>query len=396
MIQPGAVLGVLGGGQLGRMFTVRAREMGYQVMVLDPDRGSPAGTIADRHLAAEYHDPVALAELAEKAAAVTTEFENVPASVMEWLAERTLVRPGPGPVAIAQDRIREKTFLAESGFPTAPFKAIRQEEDLAIAWREMGSPALLKTARLGYDGKGQYRVASLADATDAWRQARKVPMVLERRLDLELEVSVVLARGHDGETACFPVGENVHTGGILDTTTVPARIPGELAEQATELAVALASRLDYVGVIGVEMFVADDGKLFINEIAPRPHNSGHYTLDATVTDQFEQQVRALCGLPLGDPRLISPVTMVNLLGDLWTDDLDPKWSNALAHPGVKLHLYGKRHARPGRKMGHMNCLAATPDGALALALTAHRSLTEPEPAPSSPVEPVADLERSGA
>jgi len=396
MIQPGAVLGVLGGGQLGRMFTVRAREMGYRVIVLDPDRGSPAGGIADRHLAAEYHDQEALEELAASAAAITTEFENVPASVMEWLSQRTLVRPGPEPVAIAQDRLKEKQFLVDAGFPTAQFMPVRDEADIEQAWGGLGQPALLKTARMGYDGKGQFPVGSLSQASAAWQSARRVPMVMERRLDLELEVSVVLARGYDDEVACFPVAENVHVNGILDTTTVPARVPGELAEQAIGLAEAVARRLEYVGVLAVEMFVADGGKLFVNELAPRPHNSGHYTLDATVTDQFEQQVRALCGLPLGDPRLISPVAMVNLLGDLWDEDTAPQWSNALAHRGVKLHLYGKHHARPGRKMGHMNCLEQSPDRALALAQEARDSLKNSGAGAGAGHGRIADLEKSGA
>jgi len=381
VILPGAVLGVLGGGQLGRMFTVRAREMGYRVIVLDPDHGSPAGAIADHHIAAQYDDAIALEEMATKCAAITTEFENVPADVLARLAERVPVRPGPEAVAIAQDRIAEKAYLQREGFPTTPFQVVRSPDDLARAWDAVGSPALLKTARLGYDGKGQASVTDRESLTDAFARFRGASCVLERRLDLEAELSVVLARGVDGELACFPPIENVHVNGILYTSTVPARVTTALTDEARDLAMSLAARLEYVGVMAVEMFVADGGALFVNELAPRPHNSGHFTLDACVTDQFEQQVRALCGLPLGDPRLISPVAMINLLGDLWHDG-DPPWHNALSRHGVKLHLYGKHHPRPGRKMGHLNCLAGSADEALALALDAHQALAAPAPAPA--------------
>jgi len=358
------------------MFTVRAREMGYRVIVLDPDRGSPAGAIADHHLAAQYDDGIALEEMADRCAAITTEFENIPANVLARLAEDVPVRPGPGAVAIAQNRMAEKTYLEREGFPTAPFQMVKSADDLARAWDLIGSPALLKTARLGYDGKGQASIANPEELAGAFADFHSASCVLERRIDLEAELSVVLARGVDGDTACFPPIENVHLNGILYTSTVPARVPAELADMATDLAVSLAARLEYVGVMAVEMFVANGGSLFVNELAPRPHNSGHFTLDACVTDQFEQQVRALCGLPLGDPRLISPVTMINLLGDLWADGAPP-WQDALSRYGVKLHLYGKHHPRPGRKMGHLNCLAGTPDEALALAQGAHEALAAP-------------------
>ena len=385
MILPGAVLGVLGGGQLGRMFTVRAREMGYRVIVLDPDHGSPAGAIADHHIAAQYDDPIALEEMAAKCAAITTEFENVPADVLAGLAQRVPVRPGPEPVAIAQDRIAEKRYLEREGFPTAPFSIVRSQDDLAGAWETVGPPALLKTARLGYDGKGQASVSDPEALAEAFAGFRRASCILERRLNLEAELSVVLARGADGEVASFPTIENVHVDGILYTSTIPARVTTALADQARDMAVSLADRLEYVGVMAVEMFVASGGALFVNELAPRPHNSGHFTLDACVTDQFEQQVRALCGLPLGDPRLISPVAMINLLGDLWHDG-DPPWQDALSRHGVKLHLYGKHHPRPGRKMGHLNCLAGSADEALALAQEAHQALatSAAAAAPSAP------------
>jgi 5-(carboxyamino)imidazole ribonucleotide synthase len=373
VILPGATLGVVGGGQLGRMFALRARVMGYRVVVLEPDADSPAAQVADAQIRAAYDDPAALDRLGSECAAVTTEFENVPAAVLERLARSVPVRPGAAAVAVAQDRIREKTALVERGFATAPFRAVASTADLPAALREVPIPALLKTSRLGYDGKGQALIERPEDAPAALARLGGVPCVLERRLALERELSVILARGADGGVAVFPVGENRHRDGILETTVVPAGVPGRLAEEARVLAVAVAESLDYVGVLGVELFVAEGGQLFVNEIAPRPHNSGHWTLDACSTDQFEQQVRALCGLPLAEPRLLSPVAMVNLLGDLWRGGA-PRWAEAFRRPGVRLHLYGKREARPGRKMGHLNCLAPDPDRALALALETRDAL----------------------
>ena len=373
MILPGATLGVLGGGQLGRMFALRARVMGYTVAVLDPDPSSPAGQVSDCHLVARYDDADALDRLASSCAAVTTEFENIPAASLDRLARTVPVRPGARAVAVAQDRIREKTSLTEHGFATAPFRAVTDPGTLEAALRAIPLPALLKTSRLGYDGKGQATVVRPEDAAAAFDGFGGVPCVLERRLDLERELSVVLARGADGAVATFPVGENHHRDGILETTVVPARVPDGLARDARELATAVARSLDYVGVLAVELFVAEGGRLFVNEIAPRPHNSGHWTLDACSTDQFEQQVRALCGLPLAEARLLSPVAMVNLLGDLWRHG-PPHWAEVFRRPGVRLHLYGKAEARPGRKMGHLNCLADDPDRALALALDARDAL----------------------
>ncbi len=372
MIEPGASLGVLGGGQLGRMFTLRARAMGYRVVVLEPDPRSPAGAAADRHIVAPYDDPAALTELAESCDAITIEFENVPADALRTLARTRPVRPAAGPVAIVQDRISEKRHVTDAGFRTAPFRPVRSAVELSRAVAIIGTPALLKTARLGYDGKGQAPVTEPSDAVAAWRAVGEVASVLERRLTLELELSVVLARGTDGRIEAFPPGENRHRNGILETTVVPARIPPALALRAQEMAAAAAESLDYVGVMGVELFLAG-GQLYVNEIAPRPHNSGHYTIDACAVDQFEQQVRALCEAPLGSPRLLSPVAMVNLLGDLWAGGT-PNWERALAFPGVRLHLYGKAQARPGRKMGHINCLAATPEQALETALAARDAL----------------------
>ena len=373
MILPGATVGVLGGGQLGRMFTLQARTMGYRVVVLDPDPKSPAGAVADRQICAAYHDERALAELAKCCAAVTTEFENVPALALERLARSSVVRPPVAAVATVQDRIAEKTFFHSHGFATAAFRPVRNQRELAAALAEVPSPAFLKTSRLGYDGKGQALVTNETEATRAFDRFGQVACVLEERVELDCELSVILARSADGESAAFPVAENRHRNGILETSVVPARISGRMAQDAQALATAAAEAMDYVGVLGVELFVARGGQLLVNEMAPRPHNTGHYTLDACSIDQFEQQLRTLCGLPLAQPWLLSPVAMINLLGDLWTEG-EPRWAEALRRPGVRLHLYGKAEARPGRKMGHLNCLAHDPDRALALALETRDAL----------------------
>jgi len=373
VILPGATVGVVGGGQLGRMFTLRARSMGYGVVVLDPDAASPAGAVADRHIRAGYADQSALDQLASACRAVTTEFENVPAATLERLAARTVVRPPVTAVAIAQDRIAEKTFLRDQGFATAPFRAVHDEHELTDALSAIRLPALLKTSRLGYDGKGQALVTDAATAAAAFERLGRVACVLEERLTLETELSVVLARAAGGDVSAFPVGENRHRDGILETTVVPARVPVRLADEARDLAIQVADRMEYTGVLGVELFVANGGTLFVNEMAPRPHNSGHYTMDACTVDQFEQQLRALCDLPLGTPRLLSPVAMINLLGDLWQAG-EPRWAEALKLPGVRLHLYGKAEPRPGRKMGHLNCLAESPELAFALAHQARSAI----------------------
>jgi 5-(carboxyamino)imidazole ribonucleotide synthase len=372
MILPGATLGVLGGGQLGRMFTLAAKVMGYQVVVLDPDPASPAGQLADIHLKADFRDAVALLRMGSLCDAVTTEFENVPAASLDMLAKHCLVAPSPQALAVAQDRLAEKSRAREFGCDTAPFANIETTENLTSAWEQIGAPALLKTRRLGYDGKGQARVNSLDELIAAFAELGSVPCLLEGFLPLEREVSVVLARNQADEIAFFPLAENQHRHGILDISIVPARVPEPIADAARRMAAGLAHGLDYVGVMAVEFFILADGRIVFNEMAPRPHNSGHYTLDACATDQFQQQVRALCGLPLGDPRLLSPVVMVNLLGDVWQPE--PDWQTLLRHPGVQLHLYGKAEARPGRKMGHYNCLAANLDEALQLALTTRADL----------------------
>jgi 5-(carboxyamino)imidazole ribonucleotide synthase len=370
-ILPGAPLGILGGGQLGRMFTIAARTMGYQVMVLDPDPQSPAGQMADVHLQTGYDDHGALKNMGAACAAITTEFENVPASSLIELSRYCRVAPNADAVAIVQDRSQEKSWLRDNGFATAPFALIDHADALEHAAAEIGFPAILKVSRFGYDGKGQYRLGSSEDLKAVFAQLKCVPCVLEGLVEFDCEISVVLARNDAGECVCFPAGENRHQHGILDMTIVPARVAAELAAEAQDQARAVAEKLGYVGTLGVEFFVSNR-RLLINEIAPRPHNSGHYTLDACVTDQFEQQVRALCGLPLGDARLLTPVVMVNLLGDVWQPE--PDWMALLVHPNIRLHLYGKTEPRPGRKMGHYNCLAASVDEAEDLARTTRAKL----------------------
>jgi len=372
VIPPGATLGLLGGGQLGRMFTVAARTLGYRVTVLDPDPHSPAAEFATGHLNTPYTDRASLEALAAECAAVTTEFENAPAEALDAIGERTIVRPGGSAVAIAQDRRREKGFFAAKGFPLGAFAVIESEADCAGALERVKLPALLKTARFGYDGKGQARIGSAAELRRVFAEWKRVPCVLEELLALELEISVVLARADDGAVAVFPVAENRHARGILDVSIAPARIPPALAEEAAALASRLAAALDYVGVLALEMFVVG-GRLLLNEIAPRPHNSGHYTIDACRTSQFEQQVRVLCGLPLADPSQHTPAVMVNLLGDIWRDG-EPRWEAVLRHAGAHLHLYGKREARPGRKMGHVTVCEPAPERALEVAFAIRRDL----------------------
>ena len=374
MIEPGAFLGLLGGGQLGRMFTMAAQSMGYRVIVLDPGAHSPAGSVADEHIAADYLDPGALRTLASRCAAVTTEFENVPAESLRFLARHTRVSPDADSVAVAQDRILEKQFLADTGLEVAPYRVVCNAADLASGV-EVLLPGILKRSRLGYDGKGQARVANRNEAVAAFERLGGEPCVLERLLPLELELSCVVARGFDGATVTWPVAENEHAQGILEVSIVPARVSPALASAARDAALAVAGRLDYRGVLCVEFFVAGGGRLLANEIAPRPHNSGHYTIDACVTSQFEQQARVLCGMPLGDPALHSPAVMVNVLGDLWARG-EPAWEHVLRHPRAKLHLYGKREARPGRKMGHYTVLADSAEVAMAVALEARARLRE--------------------
>jgi 5-(carboxyamino)imidazole ribonucleotide synthase len=372
MIFPDAMLGMLGGGQLGRMFTLAAHSMGYRVTVLDPDPLSPAGAIADVHLKAAYQDREALQQLADTCVAVTTEFENVPADSLRWLASHCTVRPGGDAVAVAQDRIREKAFFRSINLGVAPYVVIECDSDAAQAPADL-FPGILKRARFGYDGKGQARIANADEARKAFKDMGSESCVLEQRIALKCEISAVVARGADGIGRCFPVSENRHRNGILDISIVPARVTPELAKRAEEWALRVADKLGYCGVLAVEFFVTQDGELLVNEMAPRPHNSGHYTIDACMTSQFEQQVRTLCGLPLGDARLLSPVVMVNLLGEAWQDGA-PQWDRVLNLPDAKLHLYGKHEARGGRKMGHYTVLDHSAEAALQKALITRAAL----------------------
>lgn len=372
VIHPPAMLGMLGGGQLGRFFVIAAHEMGYQVTVLDPDQNSPAGKIADVHLCAQYDDAAALKRMAETCLAVTTEFENVPASTLEKLAESTIVRPSAASVAIAQHRVLEKNFIKDAGLPVAPFVVINVATDLPDDSSTL-YPAILKVARFGYDGKGQARVKNLAEAQRAFAEFKQEVCVLEQMLPLDLEVSVVLARDANGHIAAFPTAENSHLNGILDVSIVPARCSEVVKANAQELAKKLATQLDYVGVLGVEFFVVGT-QLLVNEIAPRPHNSGHYTIDACVSNQFEQQVRVMTGMRLGDTRLHSDAVMVNILGDSWVDGQEPAWAKAFAHANLKLHLYTKHEPRKGRKMGHFTVIGKDQQAVLNIAQIARGEL----------------------
>lgn len=368
--RPGQWLGLLGGGQLGRMFCMAAQSMGYKVLVLDPVANGPAGSVADDQILADYLDDQGLARLAQRCVGVTTEFENVPALALDSLSKSIPVSPSAFSVGIAQNRIDEKQYISKCGVPVAPHAAICKSDDINASLETL-LPGILKTARLGYDGKGQVRVKTLEEVRTAFEQLNQVDCVLEKRLVLQKELSVIVARDHKGECETFPVAENHHRRGILATTIVPARIDDTMAAQARAHAISIAGALDYVGVLCVEFFVVNGLGLVVNEIAPRPHNSGHYSIDACVTCQFEQQARILAGLPLGDTRQHSPAVMVNLLGDLWFnengDEREPNWSAVLALPEVKLHLYGKEQARVGRKMGHITVISADLERSLSVA-----------------------------
>ena len=374
-IAPGATLGVLGGGQLGRMFVHAAQSMGYRTAVLDPDPDSPAGLVSHEHIRSPYLDPTGLDRLGDRCAAITIEFENVPAAALETLAKRRPVSPSAASVSICQDRAAEKAAFVKSGIACAPHARIALRRDLDNAAASL-FPGILKTTTLGYDGMGQVRVAGRDALAGAWAALGEVACVLEQRLAIAAEISVIFARSRDGAVVHLPVQDNVHANGILAVTRVPARelVTPALQAEAIASAEKIAAALDYVGVLCVEFFVLADGSLVANEMAPRPHNSGHYSVDACDVSQFELQVRTLAGLPLAPPRLHSPCVMLNLLGDLWLRDgktaRPPDWSDLLALPGAHLHLYGKTDARPGRKMGHLTFTAATAAEAEAAARTA--------------------------
>jgi 5-(carboxyamino)imidazole ribonucleotide synthase len=377
-IGPGAAIGVLGSGQLGRMFAIAARRMGYRVHTLSPDEDTPTGQVADLEVQASYDDLDAVSDFARHVSVVTFEFENVPAPTAEAAACCAPVRPSGTVLHTTQQRIREKAFLTRAGLPTTPYREVHSLEGLNRALADLGCPAVLKTAAFGYDGKGQFRIDSPDRAAEAWVAIGKQNAVLEAFIDFDCEISVVAARGEDGQFVHYGAIENQHSRHILDVSIAPARVPPKVAQEAVDLARCVLEELDVVGVLCVEFFVTHDGSLLINELAPRPHNSGHLTVDACVTSQFEQQLRAVCGLPLGSTEMHRPAAMANLLGDLWTNG-EPDWAAACAFPGVKLHLYGKLEPRPGRKMGHLTALNHDPEEAYRTVLAARESLTRNAP-----------------
>jgi len=374
VILPGQTIGVLGSGQLGRMLTLAARRMGYRVHTFSPDQDTPTGQIADVEIAAPYDDLDAIRAFARHVDVVTFEFENVPVEAAAAAAEIVPVRPSGRALHITQQRVREKAFLSARGFPVVPFATVRTKDTIDAALALVGAPAIVKTAAFGYDGKGQQRVASAQDAERAWQQFGEQEIVIERLVDLRLELSVVAARGMDGDIAHFGTLENSHRHHILDLTVAPAQVDAAVSSEAVRLTRAILMELDYVGVLCVEFFLTRRGTLLVNELAPRPHNSGHYSIDACITSQFEQQVRAVCGLPLGSTAQLRPAAMANLLGVLWMDG-EPDWTAALKSSDVKLHLYGKTAARPRRKMGHLTALAESADLARSSVLAARAALT---------------------
>ena len=349
---PGSTVGVMGGGQLGRMFAIAARRMGYRVHTFSPDEDTPTGQLADREVAARYDDEAAVRDFARGVDVLTFEFENIPTETIAWAAEHCAVRPSGRVLHLCQHRLREKEFLAAAGLPLPAFAHVTSAEELAEAVARIGLPSVLKTASFGYDGKGQRKLAAGDDLAAAWAPFAGQSAVLEAWVPFEKEISILVARGIDGRMATYPVCENQHAHHILDVTLVPGNVSAHTASVAAKLAESAAEALDLVGLLAVEMFLLADDEILINELAPRPHNSGHYSFDASMTSQFEQQLRAVCGLPLGSTESLSPCAMANLLGDLWAAG-EPDWAAALAMPGVKLHLYGKAGPRPGRKMGHL-------------------------------------------
>jgi 5-(carboxyamino)imidazole ribonucleotide synthase len=381
-ILPGAILGVMGSGQLGRMFAIAARRMGYRVHTFSPEYDTPTGQVADHELTARYEDEAAVRAFARGVAVLTFEFENVPSQTVVWAAEHCPVRPAGRVLHLCQHRVREKEHLTAAGLPIAPYRRVASAVELAEAAAAIGLPAVMKTAAFGYDGKGQRKLAPGDDLAAAWAAFAGAPAVLEKFIPFEREISVLVARGLDGAMTTWPVCENEHAHHILDLTYCPARIPAAIAQRARDLAEAVARSLNLVGVLAVEMFLRPDGEILINELAPRPHNSGHGSFDGSVTSQFEQQVRAVCGLPLGATDLLQPTAMANLLGDLWEHG-EPNWAAALAHPAVKLHLYGKADPKRGRKMGHLVAFGRDVAEAADRVRAARRSLVHPLPVQTS-------------
>jgi 5-(carboxyamino)imidazole ribonucleotide synthase len=373
-ILPGAAIGVLGSGQLGRMFAIAARRMGYRVHTFSPDQDTPTGQIADVEVVAPYDDLDAVESFARSVAVVTFEFENVPAPTAQAANRAAPVRPDGAILHTTQQRIREKRFLTKTGLPITPYREVRSLDHLHQALNELGYPAVLKTAAFGYDGKGQFKIDSPERVQEAWSAVGHQESVLEAFVDLQCEISVVAARGDDGQFVHYGAIENQHSRHILDLSIAPARVTPEIANRAVEMSRTVLDQLGVVGVLCVEFFVTRDGQLMINELAPRPHNSGHLTVDACVTSQFEQQLRAVCGLPLGSSAMHRPAAMANLLGDIWSIG-EPNWPAACAFPDVKLHLYGKLEARPSRKMGHLTALNHAADEAYRTVVKARKALT---------------------
>lgn len=372
-VLPGSAIGVLGSGQLGRMFAIAARRMGYRVHTFSPDEDTPTGQVADVEVTAPYEDLEAVREFARQVSVITFEFENVPTETAEAAAEYAPVRPTGQVLHTTQHRLREKSFLTKAGLPLTPFRRVGSLQELEDAVASLGLPAVLKTADFGYDGKGQFRIQKPRQLAEAWKAVGECEAVLEAFIDFEREVSIVAARGASGQFVHYGAIENNHVNGILDISVSPARLQKRVAHEAAQIAEAVMEELEVVGVLCTEFFVARDGRILINELAPRPHNSGHLTLDAHVTSQFEQQLRAVCRLPLGGVEAWSPAAMVNLLGDIW-DEGEPHWAGAAVMENVKLHLYGKAQPRAGRKMGHLTALAATPEEAALQAMRAREAL----------------------
>jgi 5-(carboxyamino)imidazole ribonucleotide synthase len=361
---PGSTVGVMGGGQLGRMFAIAARRMGYRVHTFSPDEDTPTGQLADLEVAARYDDEKAVREFARGIEVLTFEFENIPSQTIAWAAEECVVRPAGKVLHICQHRLREKQFLRDADLPLPRFIEVNSESELVAAVQELGTPSVLKTASFGYDGKGQQKIGPESDLKSVWAGYQGRSAVLEAWVPFEREISVIVARGIDGQMVSYPVCENRHANHILDVTVVPAEISDEVAHHARQLAAAVAEKVELVGLLAVEMFLLADGSILINELAPRPHNSGHFSFDASVTSQFEQQLRAVCGLPLGSAELLQPCAMANLLGDVWEDARakglnEPNWCAAAAFREVKIHLYGKAEPRRGRKMGHLVAFGGT-------------------------------------
>jgi 5-(carboxyamino)imidazole ribonucleotide synthase len=372
-VLPGATIGILGGGQLGRMMTLAARVLGYHVIILDPDPGCAAGAVADRVIAARFDDVAAATELARACDVITVEIEKIGADAMAAASAIVPVRPGGHVLHIIQDRARQKRWLAERGFPVGPFWVARTADELAAAMKEAGAHAFVKSAFGGYDGRGQARTGPRDDAVAVWSSLGERTVVVEQGLDLEGEISVMVARRPDGSCATFPPALNHHVNGVLDWSVIPAPVPASVAREGVRIARGIAEQMDVVGLLAVEMFLLREGQLVVNELAPRPHNSFHHTELASLTSQFEQGIRAVCDLPLGDTESMRPAAIANLFGDLWLHGAPPRWEQALALPGVRLHLYGKA-PRPGRKMGHVGAVGTSAEEAVALAIDARTRL----------------------